>query len=231
MFFWRVSVFHSFTSIAVDTFETEHDKDAVDLGGSQPSKQSNSSVTDNHVDNLHKIVPRPSDLFFGVTPPKVEKGLSQGRENKFSTKGERTKETLQIGPTRKNTQLSAKGRGFFKVFSKVQDPVLQVYKSNRGQTFPLEVEKEKTKARGVCVQEKSTVLQNPSTWLLGPTSDAPVSRRVRSHLKLTREAKYHVSDTLDEISKAIDDVLLEVWFIPFPNASQLNDCAYEGGVQ
>ena len=115
-------------SLHVDTFETEDDKDAVDLGGSQPSKQSNSNVTDNYVDSPHKIVPTPFDLFFGVASPKVEKGLSQGREKKFFTKGERTKGTLQTRPTGKSTQLSALGQGFLKVFSKVQDPVLQFSK-------------------------------------------------------------------------------------------------------
>jgi hypothetical protein len=92
--------------LRVDTFETEDDTDAVDLGGSQPSKQSNSSVTDIYVDSPHKIVSTPSDLFFGVAPPKVEKEPSQGREKKFSAKCERTEDTLQIGPTGKNTQLS-----------------------------------------------------------------------------------------------------------------------------
>ena len=137
----------------VDTSEMEDDNDAVDTGGSQPSKRSNSSVTDNYVDSPHKIVPIPSDLFFGVAPSKVEKGPSQGREKKFRGKGERIEDTLQIGPTRKSMQLSGICQGFLKVSSNVQDPVLQVYKSKRGQTIPLEVEKSKTKARGVCVQE------------------------------------------------------------------------------
>lgn len=152
--------------------------------GSQPSNQSNSSVIDNYVDSPHKIVTTPSDLFFSVAPPKVEKGPLQGREKKFSTKGERTEDTMQIGPTGKSTQLSATGRGFLKVSPNVQDPVLQVYKSKRGQTIPLEVEKGKTKARGVCVQEKSIVRQNPPMGLLGATCDIPMSRRVRSRFKL-----------------------------------------------
>lgn len=134
--------------LRVDTSETEDDTDAVDLGGSQPSKQSNSSVTDIYVDSPHKIVSTPSDLFFGVAPPKVEKEPSQGREKKFSAKCERTEDTLQIGPTGKNTQLSDIGWGFLKVSSNVQDPVLQVYKSKRGQTNPLEVEKKKDKSKG-----------------------------------------------------------------------------------
>ena len=91
-------------SLHVDTSGTEDDKDAVDLGGSQPSKQSNSSVTaDSYIDSPQIIVPTPLDLLFGEAFTKVEKKLSQGRENKFSTKGERTKNTLQVGPCRNNT--------------------------------------------------------------------------------------------------------------------------------
>ena len=139
---------------------------------------------------------------------------------------------MQIGPTGKSTQLSATGRGFLKVSPNVQDPVLQVYKSKRGQTIPLEVEKGKTKARGVCVQEKSIVRQNPSTGLLGPVYDGPVSQCVCSHLKLKGEAKYVVNDTLDEVfDEAIDDVLFEVQPISFSNAYQLNDRACEGEVR
>ena len=123
------------------------------------------------------------------------------------------------------------GRGLKKVFSKVQDPVLQVYKSRQGQTSGLEVEKGKTKTKGVSIQKKPTDLQNPSIRLMEPICKAPVSRRLQSPLKLTREAKYHVSDTLDEISKAIDDVLLEVWFISSPTASKLGDRADEGEIQ
>ena len=119
-------------SLHVDTFGTEDNKDAVDLGGSQPSKQSNSSVTaDSYIDSPQKIVPTPFDLLFGEAPTKVEKELSQGRGNKFSTKGQRIKDTLQVGHSGNNTQLSVVGRGFKKVFSKVQDPVLQVYKVGR----------------------------------------------------------------------------------------------------
>ena len=55
--------------------------------------------------------------------------------------------------------------------------------------------------------------------MLGPICDVRVSQRVSSPLKLMTEAKYHVSDTLDEVSKAIDDVLLEVRPICSPNAS------------
>ena len=218
-------------SLRVNTSKTEDDNDAVDIGGSQPSKQSNSSVIDNYIDSLHKIVPTPSDLFFGVAPSKVEKGPSQGREKKFCGKGERTEDTLQIGPTGKSTQLSGTRRGFLKVSSNVQDPVLQVYKSKRGQTIPVEVEKKKTKTRGVCVQEKSIVRQNPPMGLLGATCDIPMSRRVRSRFKLMQEAKDAIIDTLDEVSKAIDDVLLKVQPISSPNASQLNDRVCEGGVQ
>ena len=127
-------------------------------------------------------MPTPSDLFFGEVPTNVEKGLSQGRENKFSTE-----DTLQFGPYGNNTQLSVVGRGFKKVFSKVQDLVLQVYKSRQGRTNGLEVEKGKTKTKGVCVQEKPMDLQSPSIGLMEPICKAPVSQRLRSHLKLTKE--------------------------------------------
>ena len=148
-------------SLHVDTSGTEDDKDAVDLGGFQPSKQSDSSVTaGSYIDSPQKIVPTPFDLLFGKAPTKVEKELSQGREHKFSTKGERTKDTLQVGPSGNNTQSSVVGRGFKKVFCKVQDPVLQVYKSRQGRTSGLEVGKGKTKTKAVYIQETLVVMCN-----------------------------------------------------------------------
>ena len=91
-------------SLHVNTSRTEDDKDAVDLGGSQPSKQSNSSVTaDNYINSPQIIVRTLLDLLFGEAPTKVEKELSQGRENKFSTKGERINDTLQVGSCRNKT--------------------------------------------------------------------------------------------------------------------------------
>ena len=50
-------------------------------------------------------------------------------------------------------------------------------------------------------------------------------------MKRTREAKLPVSNTLDEVSKAIDDVLLEVRSISSPIASQLGDRADEREIQ
>ena len=165
-------------SFHVDTSGTE---DAVDLDASQPSKQSNSSVTaDSYIDSPQVIVPTPLDLLFGEAPTNVEKELSQG----FRTE-----------------------------FSKVQVPVLQVYKKRQGRTSGLEVEKRKTKTKGVCIQEKPMDLQSPSLRLMEPICKVPVSRHLRSRLKLKREAKLPVSDTLNKVSKAIDDVLLEVRFI------------------
>ena len=64
------------------------------------------------------------------------------------------------------------GQGFRKVFSKVQDPVLQVYNSRQGRTSGLEVEKGKTKIKGVCIQEKPMDLQSPSIGLMEPICKA-----------------------------------------------------------
>lgn len=70
---------------------------------------------------------------------------------------------LQIRPVAKPVQQTATGQGLLKVFSKVEIPV-QMFKTNKwGQTILVEIEKRTTKAIGVCQQEMSNVLQDPST--------------------------------------------------------------------